>query len=195
MTSPKKKLPTGPIRIDHPFSKCSEPSSSSSLNKESNDSDSFQDSPKPESRKQDSTMQEATLTDLDQENYLVQEVTGLDRDQQSEPSTDFSRTTLENSKIETRKQESSKLEASNTDIEYKKVAMRLSAKAVARLQSLRVTTGLPYEILVDVMICNWDSLPTKLQTQYLSEAKQARAYRLIAGQDKAMKTVRSRLIE
>lgn len=194
MTSPKKKLPTGPIRIDHPFSKRSESSSSSSLNKEFSDNE-LQESLKPESIKQDSTMLEADFTNLDQESYLDQEVTGLDRDQQSEPSTDFSRAMLENSKLETRKQESSEPEASNTEIQYKKVAMRLSAKAVARLQSLRVTTGLPYEILVDVMICNWDSLPTKLQTQYLSEAKQARAYRLIAGQDKAMKTVRSRLIE
>ena len=77
----------------------------------------------------------------------------------------------------------------------KKVAMRLSTEAVACLHSLRVTTGIPYEILVDVMIRNWDDLPVKLQKQYLSEAKQVRIQRLIAGQDKAMQTVRSRLTE
>ena len=72
--------------------------------------------------------------------------------------------------------------------------MRLSATSVERLRGLKNTTGLPYEILVDVMIANWDNLPAKLQKLFLSEAKLARIQRLIAGQDKAMKTVRSKLL-
>jgi hypothetical protein len=71
--------------------------------------------------------------------------------------------------------------------------MRLSAEAVNRLRELRTVTELPYEVLVDVMIRNWDTLPAKIQRQYLSEAKQSRIQRLIAGQDKAMTTVRKRL--
>ncbi|WP_460203338.1 hypothetical protein [Scytonema sp. NUACC21] len=42
--------------------------------------------------------------------------------------------------------------------------MRLSIKAVEKLQNFRATTGIPYEILVDVMIRNWENLPQRTQS-------------------------------
>jgi hypothetical protein len=67
--------------------------------------------------------------------------------------------------------------------------MRLSAVASERLKQLRITTGIPYEILVDVMIRNWDSLPVRTQTAFIKEAQQIRASRLLAGQQKTMDTM------
>ena len=67
--------------------------------------------------------------------------------------------------------------------------MRLSTAASERLKQLRVTTGIPYEILVDVMIRNWDNLPVRTQAAFLKEAQQVRASRLLAGQQKTMDTM------
>lgn len=272
MSSPKKKLPTGPIRIDHPFSKDLEPSGLPNINKEVSDSETKPDSLILESRKLDSSASEPDFTEFEQRNYLVPEVREANQAQQRNSSKNLSQSIPEginldssllessklesnvsdatiqeegegdiihnlnidispkklvsaneklnseeqeiaedtikkvksgerkdstevNKKIEFEKLESRKPDSTTKEIEHKKVAMRLSTEAVACLHSLRVTTGIPYEILVDVMIRSWDDLPVKLQKQYLSEAKQVRIQRLIAGQDKAMQTVRSRLTE
>ena len=220
MPSPKKKLPTGPIRIDNPLSKTSEifhPSTEAQQIREpslvesslqevikqdsiikdnclapsqdnfgkdrvdhdaQSHNDNKQDSPpesKQESSNQDSQKQESNFSEL-RDNLETNPIT--EEFKQQSPYT---------------KQESIKQEYDIPEIEYKKVAMRLSAEAVNRLRELRTVTELPYEVLVDVMIRNWDTLPTKIQKQYLSEAKQSRIQRLIAGQDKAMTTVRRRL--
>ena len=246
MSSPKKKLPTGPIRIDHPFSKDLDPSGLPNINKEVSDSETKPDSRIIESRKLDSITSEPDFTEFEQINYLVPEVREANQAQQHNSSKNLSQSIPEDTNLksgfldssiressvsdttiqegedgrvhnlnidispkklvsgneklkpeeqEFEKLESRKLDSSTKEIEHKKVAMRLSAEAVACLHSLRVTTGIPYEILVDVMIRSWDDLPVKLQKQYLSEAKQVRIQRLIAGQDKAMQTVRSRLTE
>lgn len=124
MSNTKKKLPTGPIRMEIPTSKPSE------------------------------TREVETITPE----------SGL----------------LENTKQDSGKQD------------YKKVAMRLSADSLERLRKLRVETGLPYEILVDVMIRNWDKLPQRTQSAYLKEAKAIRGERLIAGQIKSLQAIKSR---
>ena len=90
--------------------------------------------------------------------------------------------------------ESDSPESGLTETEYKKVAMRLSTEAVESLRQLRATTGVPYEILVDVMIRNWDKLPQRTRTAYLQQAQEIRAERLIAGQEKTMKTMRTKYL-
>lgn len=153
MPSPKKKLPTGPIRIDFPTQLPSEPSEG-------------QSSSKLENRKQDSTLPEDSI--------------------------------IESIKIDSMSQEGKIQETAQTEsslTEYKKVAMRLSVEAVESLRQLRVETGIPYEILVDVMIRNWDNLPQRIQAAYLKQAKQVRRQRLMAGQEKTMKTMQQKFLE
>lgn len=82
-----------------------------------------------------------------------------------------------------------------SEIEYKKVAMRLSEESVAKLRTLKMSTGIPYEVIVDSFIRNWEVLPESLINQILIEAKEERIKRLVAGQEKAAKTVRKRLEE
>ena len=106
------------------------------------------------------------------------------------------------SKLEYRKESKSKvvyqtdslpetvLPESLTD--YKKVAMRLSAKAAERLRQLRADTGIPYEILVDVMIRHWDELAKKTKSEYMKEATAIRQARLLAGQQKAIQTMQQK---
>jgi hypothetical protein len=102
--------------------------------------------------------------------------------------------TLADAFSQARKPESGIPENSNSELEYKKVAMRLSAEAVESLRQLRATTGVPYEILVDVMIRNWGNLPDQTQAAYLQQAKQIRMKRLIFGQEKTMKTIKAKYL-
>jgi hypothetical protein len=217
MPSPKKKLPTGPIRIENPLSKHSEifpPSTEAQQIREP----SLAESSLQEVIKQDSILKDNGLAssqdnfakdriDYDAQSHNNNKQESSNQDYQKQESS-FSETknNLETNPIaeeveqqipytkqESIKQEYNRQEYDIQEIEYKKVAMRLSAEAVNRLRELRTVTELPYEVLVDVMIRNWDTLPAKIQKQYLSEAKQSRIQRLIAGQDKAMTTVRKRL--
>jgi hypothetical protein len=77
--------------------------------------------------------------------------------------------------------------------EYKKVSMKLSADAFDKLQQFRVATKVPYEILVDILIRNFDGLPERTKNLYLKQAKEIRTQRLIEGQEKTMQTIRARL--
>lgn len=220
MPSPKKKLPTGPIRIENPLSKHSE------IFPPSTEAQQLREPSLIESSLQEVVIQDSIIKDncLDpsQDNFAKDRVDydaqshndnkqGLLLESKQESSNQDSQKQESNfcelkNNLETNpiaeeveqqspytKQESIKQEYNIQEIEYKKVAMRLSAEAVNRLRELRTVTELPYEVLVDVMIRNWDTLPAKIQKQYLSEAKQSRIQRLIAGQDKAMTTVRKRL--
>jgi len=232
MPSPKKKLPTGPIRIENPLIKHSETFLSSTSTEEQQIAESIFLKPDLlENGKQDSSLEDYYLNssqddsvkdaandefDFPSENrkaftpnfkqesslidYSKLESSNLDSlklDSRLNKAEDNLKTNLLTEESEQQllivKQESIKQEYGIQEVEYKKVAMRLSAEAVNRLRDLRTVTGLPYEVLVDVMIRNWDNLPAKIQKQYLSKAKQARIQRLIAGQDKAMTTVRKRL--
>ncbi len=127
--------------------------------------------------------------------YRKRDTSTQEPQQPHQPETVVENAGLTASFAESSFQESEKQESGIESIEYKKVAMRLSAEAVNKLRELRTTTELPYEILVDVMIRNWDNLPAKIQKHYLSEARRSRVQRLIAGQDKAMKTIRSKLLD
>lgn len=185
MPSSKKKLPTGPIRIDTPVTKRFPDSLDDEASKPQPLPEKERVDQIPESRKQDSGLQESANSEtviLDS----ISEETRLPETALEESALKESRSTGMSSP-ETRIPESGISES-----EYKKVAMRLSAEAVESLRQLRATTGIPYEILVDVMIRNWDSLPQRTRTAYLQQAKQARMQRLIAGQEKTMKTMQQK---
>ncbi|MEH2141454.1 hypothetical protein [Nostoc sp.] len=64
-----------------------------------------------------------------------------------------------------------------------------------KLQRFRATTGVPYEILVDVIIRNWENLPQRTQSSYLQQAKQLRVNRLMAGQEKTLKTMKAKYLQ
>ncbi len=158
----KKKLPTGPIKIEVP-------SVENTTNLDAYLPDSVRESSKIEDRKQDSTQLDNSLvgsTKLDSNPVI----SGDEEQETTHP--------------EYRKQD--------YITEYKKVAMRLSSDSAERLREFRGETGIPYEILVDVMVRNWDNLPKRTQNAYLKESQQIRAQRLIAGQQKAMLTTQKK---
>lgn len=156
MSNTKKKLPTGPIRMEIPSSKAFEAREVETITQESG----LPENTKQDFGKQDFTSELETLQSDSQESQIVEPVTEI-------------------------KQDSGKQD-------YKKVAMRLSADSLERLRQLRVETGLPYEILVDVMIRNWDKLPQRTQSVYLKEAKDIRGQRLIAGQIKTLQAIQTK---
>ena len=140
----RKKLPTGPIRIDLA----------------SDDSNQKQESAKQESGKVENTKPDS----ITPENQIA-DSTNL------EPKPDSGL------------------------IEYKKVAMRLSVEAASILRQLRAETGIPYEIIVDVAIRNWDNLPQRTKSTYLKQAREVRTMRLMAGQEKTIKTMKQKYLE
>jgi len=189
--SPKKRLPTGPINIVvsqpqkaadngvNPISSVVESGKQESGKQESTNKDLEAESKqntvedaKPEkseeelleNEKQDSTF----LEFQNQEKEILPAVKGTSR---------LTESTLES------------IEADN----YRKVAMRLSPDAAEQLKSLRLNTGIPYEIIVDVLIRRFEELPENIRQTCLEEAKEIRLRRLVAGQNKALNTTRQRL--
>ncbi len=199
MSSPKKKLSTGPIRIDAPVAKrvaLPEEGGANSLHPTATESS----SQIPENRKQDSQIPEtsnleSSNSDSSREENSNQQATRGRGATQQEPELEIEEYRRADSSISPRINESGILESGITFPEYKKVAMRLSVEAVESLRQLRATTGVPYEILVDVMIRNWENLPKRTQAAYLQQAKQVRVERLIAGQEKTVKTMRAKYLE
>lgn len=249
---PKKKLPTGPIRIDLPSmpqDRKLDSGKQDSLTTENiiveSNSDSSQldsigienlkregsslDSSKQDSGKRDSSSIESSSLDSNISDSLTTEnnqLTSTKEEETIQPSTPVNfefqieeNKNLESSLLENRITESTiiegsqvesiKLEQQNQDNtvvpselkpessfnESKKVAMRLSSEAASKLRQFRAETGIPYEIMVDVMIRNWSSLPNRTKTAYLKQAKQIRQMRLMAGQEKTLKTMRQKYLE
>lgn len=200
MSSPKKKLPTGPIRIEHP---------AYSFNGNTPDS-SLLEVRKQDSSKQVSLLQEAeaqeplygtTQRGIQAENHEIKQKHDSGKQEsgtpegslqeQVDPSTWLDIHAKQNKANQ--KHASVRHESGVLQVEYKKVAMRLSETAVDRLRSFRATTGLPYEILVDVLICNLDRLPSEMQQNLLSQIKQLRLQRLVSGQNKGLETAKQKL--
>jgi len=207
MSSPKKKLPTGPIRISPPVTLPSEESTAQTqapltatdpesepegqiLGRGKQDSGLIENT-MLEVSKLDSSLRESSIKDsiiLDSGTQLsgLPEETSSDVDKEESTQRVFA--------PQSGSSDSELPESGLTETEYKKVAMRLSSEAVDILRQLRATTGVPYEILVDVMIRNWDKLPQRTRAAYLQQAKQVRGERLIAGQEKTMKTIRTKYL-
>lgn len=213
MSSPKKKLSTGPIRINLPVPKQEDSASSGVVPaKESIETASSQVNISqpgtgieiyiPENRKQDSLLPEDTMLELSKIDSALPEDTILESNTRV---SEFQEAGIEESSLlasswtgyvpKSVNSKSEMPESVNPETEYKKVAMRLSIEVVESLRQLRATTGVPYEILVDVMIRNWDKLPQPTKAAYLQQAKQVRIERLIAGQEKTMKTMRTKYLD
>ena len=195
-STPKKRLPTGPINIaisqPHKTAASEIPPSSGLV----------------ENRLKESGKQESTKENLIVESsqpLKTSTAAGLARSNAVEnQKQDFSN--LENKNLENQIPENndqrtvtsssrmakSTLEAIEAD-NYRKVAMRLSPEAAEQLRSLRLNTGIPYEIIVDVLIRHFEEFPKNLQQDFLEEAKEIRLRRLIVGQNKALNTTRQRL--
>jgi hypothetical protein len=213
MSSPKKKLSTGPIRIDLPVSKQEYSTNrgvvpaEESIEAASSQANTSQPEPGietyiPEDIKQDSALPEDTIVESSKIDSALPEDTIVES---SKNFSEFQETGIEESSLlatswtgytpKSVSSESGMPESGLTETEYKKVAMRLSLEVVESLRQLRATTGVPYEILVDVMIRNWDKLPQPIRAAYLQQAKQVRVERLMAGQEKTMKTMRTKYLD
>lgn len=200
MSSPKKKLPTGPIRIEHPAYSHGKGIRESSIQEVR-----IEDSSKQESFLQETKTQEPG-GELSQQAGETKGYEGIQRQDSSKQENSLQETEVQEpfagsawansfAKVNEadRRQDSSKQENSFVQAECKKVAMRLSETSVDRLRSFRADTGLPYEILVDVMICNLDKLPSEIQKDLLSQVKQLRLQRLVTGQNKGLETAKQKL--
>lgn len=236
---PKKKLPTGPIRIDLPTiameekldSKKQDSSSIENSLPESSQEDfknkesAIKESSKNETNKAENTKKESNKVDsIMEESIKVASAKKEERIQSSINSTLQAKDIIENSNqesslpenriIESAMTESSQVESVTIEkqnqentivslkqkpesslLESKKVAMRLSSEAASVLRQFRAETGIPYEIIVDVMVRNWSSLPNRTKAGYLKQARQIRQMRLVAGQEKTLETMRQKYSE
>lgn len=97
----------------------------------------------------------------------------------------------ESSKTDSGKQDVSKQDSIRQETRkqdsYSKVAMRLSTEAAQKLKDWRYMTGLPYEILVDVLIRNTTEIPEP----YLDQAREIRQQRLLEGKEKALERAKN----
>jgi predicted DNA binding CopG/RHH family protein len=146
----------------------------SSLEDVSNQDSSITDSNKHQTSILDSSKTDSFMIDSSKQDSLM-----LDSVKQEASITDSSK--LDSSKVDSIKQDASMIDSGKHDA-YAKVAMRLSAEAVQRLKRWRLQTGLPYEILVDVLIRGQDT-PTPAQVE---EARKIRHSRLLEGKRKAL---------
>jgi len=76
---------------------------------------------------------------------------------------------------------------------YDRVSMRILAETKKKLIELKTETSIPYEVIVDVMIRNWDALGDRAKSKILKLAQAERNHRLIEGKHKSIKTSLDRL--
>ncbi|BDA76248.1 hypothetical protein CAL7716_104140 (plasmid) [Calothrix sp. PCC 7716] len=205
MATPKKKLPTGPIRIQAPVTKKSETITAQALEPDTSSEETTNLEPvKQESTKLESftlelipeTSNHTNVIPLQESSFI--EASKLDAaipDVQNPQTQETTKLTKDSASQESSFPESSLQESYLQDTDFKKVAMRLSGEAVAKLQQFRASSGIPYEILVDVMVRNWENLPQRTQNSYLHQAKQLRVQRLMAGQEKTMQTMKAKYLQ
>jgi uncharacterized protein YjbI with pentapeptide repeats len=201
----KKKLPTGPIRIESPKAYQSKQDFDLPENeKQDSSKDSFLSESNLENDLPDSDISEPQVNDSDNNFSLEKQNSDSSLQDSSLQDSSLQDSSLQDSSLQDSSLQDSSLQDSSLQdsslqdssvTEYKKVAMRLSTEATKKLTQLRNETGLPYEILVDVMIRHWDNLSQRTQSAYLKEAKKVRQMRLIAGQKKAMETMQQRLLD
>jgi hypothetical protein len=188
--SPKKRLPTGPISIV-----VSQPQKAA-------DSGVNNISDIVESGKQESGKQESFNEDLETESKQNTDEGKPDiskkesEENEKQDSIILESGIQEKERVPAVKGTSRLMESTLESIEaddYRKVAMRLSPDAAEQLKALRLKTGIPYEIIVDVLIRRFEDLPENIRQTCLEEAKEIRLRRLVAGQSKALNTTRQRL--
>ncbi|MFS8864214.1 MULTISPECIES: hypothetical protein [unclassified Synechococcus] len=80
-------------------------------------------------------------------------------------------------------------EALDAQLGLQKLTLKWSIKRVQKLGSLQSTTGLPGEILLEVLLDHWERLPKALQQECLLQAHRIRVERLVVSQNFTIATI------
>ncbi len=71
--------------------------------------------------------------------------------------------------------------------DYDRISMRILAETKKKLINLKNETGVPYEILVEVMIKNWEQLSEENKANIIKQSQSERNIRLLEGKQKSMR--------
>jgi hypothetical protein len=85
-------------------------------------------------------------------------------------------------------------DALDAQLGLQKLTLKCSAEMVEKLGSLQSTTGLPGEILLEVLLDHWEQLPKPLQQDCLMQAHRIRVERLVISQNYTIATIEQLLI-
>ncbi|MEN9225262.1 MAG: hypothetical protein Q6L60_13335 [Thermostichus sp. HHBFW_bins_43] len=86
-------------------------------------------------------------------------------------------------------------DALDAQLGLQKLTLKCSAEMLDKLASLQATTGLPGEILLEVLVDHWEHLPKPLQQDCLMQAHRIRVERLVISQNHAIATIEQLLNE
>ncbi|MGA7953560.1 MAG: hypothetical protein WCA07_08565 [Gloeobacterales cyanobacterium] len=175
-SAPKKRLPTGPINIavSQPHKTPANETASDSSSVENR----LEESGKQESSKDNLIGKSSQPPNSNTETGLARSNVAENQKQDSSnlvsknletqiPENNNQRTITSSSRMA-----ESTLEAIEAD-NYRKVAMRLSPEAAEQLRSLRLNTGISYEIIVDVLIRHLKNYPQTSSKTSLKRPKKS----------------------
>ncbi len=77
--------------------------------------------------------------------------------------------------------------------EYERISIRILKETKTKLLELKLETGIPYEILIEVLVGQWDELSNRTQKKIVRLGQIERNQRLAEGQQKSMKRAMERL--
>jgi len=80
-------------------------------------------------------------------------------------------------------------EALDAQLGLQKLTLKWSVERVEKLGSLESATGLPGEILLEVLLDHWEQLPKPLQQDCLMQAHRIRVERLVISQNFTIATI------
>ncbi|MEN9223620.1 MAG: hypothetical protein Q6M04_14390, partial [Thermostichus sp. BF3_bins_97] len=80
-------------------------------------------------------------------------------------------------------------DALDAQLGLQKLTLKCSAEMLDKLGSLQATTGLPGEILLEVLLDHWEQLPKPLQQDCLMQAHRIRVERLVISQNYTIATI------
>ncbi|MEN9230107.1 MAG: hypothetical protein Q6L68_04315 [Thermostichus sp. DG02_5_bins_236] len=86
-------------------------------------------------------------------------------------------------------------EALDAQLGLQKLTLKCSADMLEKLGSLQNSTGLPGEILVEVLVDHWEQLPKSVQQDCLMQAHRIRVERLVISQNHTIATIEQLLNE
>ncbi len=86
-------------------------------------------------------------------------------------------------------------DALDAQLGLQKLTLKCSAEMVEKLGSLQSATGLPGEILLEVLLDHWERLPKPLQQDCLMQAHRIRVERLVISQNYTIATIEQLLNE
>ncbi|MCF2969760.1 hypothetical protein L1047_00930 [Synechococcus sp. Nb3U1] len=86
-------------------------------------------------------------------------------------------------------------DALDAQLGLQKLTLKCSAEMLDKLGSLQTTTGLPGEILLEVLLDHWEHLPKPVQQDCLMQAHRIRVERLVISQNHTIATIEQLLNE